>query len=60
MTSILPRPLGSGTRNNDRKRDYVRRHLRDIEYRTRPCATRKEATAIEADLLSKKEYVFGT
>lgn len=34
MTSLLPSPLGVGTRNNKAKRDYVLENIKDIIYRT--------------------------
>ena len=60
MTSILPHPLGSGSRNNLAKRTYVGRHIQDIEYRTLVCATREEAARIERELLRTVDYIFGT
>lgn len=38
-----PLPGGGGTRKNTKKRKYVRRHLNDIEYRTRACASHQES-----------------
>jgi len=60
MSSLLPAPLGCGTRNNSDKRDYLRRQLRNIEYRTCACKTRAEAAAIERKLLAKATYRFNT
>jgi hypothetical protein len=60
MSSLLPAPLGCGGRNNSDKRAYLRRQLRNIEYRTRPCATRAEAATIERKHLSTKSYRFNT
>jgi hypothetical protein len=37
MISLLPEPLGAGTRKNLRKRKYIKRHLPSIEYRTIAC-----------------------
>ena len=34
MTSLLPAPLGSGTRNNWQKREYVYNEIAFLEYRT--------------------------
>jgi len=31
MSSLLPAGLGCGTRGNSEKRDYVRKHLADID-----------------------------
>lgn len=60
MSSLLPAPLGCGGRNNSDKRAYLRRQLRSIEYRTRPCTTRAEAAGIERDLLQTRSYRFNT
>ena len=60
MTSLLPRPLGQGTRNNDPKREYVERHLGQIEYRTIACQDPGEAKAVEAELRLQGDYDFGT
>lgn len=61
MTSLLPKPFGSGTRSNSRKRDYILKHLHDIEYRTYPCADKNEAKLHEKKLKAQKAlYVFPT
>lgn len=61
MSSLLPSPLGQGTRNNSRKRDYVVRHLSSIEYRTVACKTEAEAKAEEKKLrASGQHYLFNT
>jgi hypothetical protein len=61
MSSLLPAPLGCGTRNNAKKRAYVKEHLVAIEYRTLSCTTRDEAMTQERQLrLAKSAYVFGT
>lgn len=58
MTSLLPKPLGTGTRNNEGKRRYVLRHLGDIEYRTHPCVTRDQAAAIERDIRRSRGHLY--
>ena len=50
MTSLLPAPLGCGTRHNRGKRRYVLDYLGSIDYRTMPCATRQEAKECEREL----------
>jgi len=61
MTSLIPRPLGSGTRKNEGKRKYILEHLTDIEYRTLPCATVHEAKERERKLkVRNDEYLFPT
>lgn len=57
MTSLLPPPFGSGTRNNTAKRDYILYNLPDIEYRTKPCASDDEAKA-EERLLKKNKHLY--
>jgi hypothetical protein len=59
MSSLLPAPVGCGTRMNEEKRRYIQKHLGRIEYRTKPCITRHEAAALER-LLPKHRYRFPT
>jgi hypothetical protein len=59
MTSLLPRELGCGTRNNRHKREYVFAHIGSIEYRTMACATSDEATNQERVMQSgESAYLF--
>ena len=58
MTSLLPKPLGQGTRNNAEKREYVLKHLSHIEYRTVSCKDSDEAKKLEAELRRKGGYGF--
>jgi hypothetical protein len=62
MTSLLPKPWGSGTRNNSKKRNYLKRHLKDIEYRTMACDRREQAADVERAIKHERghEYRFGT
>ena len=62
MTSLLPKPWGSGGRNNSDKRKYLRHQLRNIEYRTMACDTREQAAAVEREIKRDRghEYRFGT
>ncbi|MXW92110.1 MAG: hypothetical protein F4114_00115 [Rhodospirillaceae bacterium] len=60
MSSILPPPLGAGTRNNLAKREYVLKHLAEIDYRTMACADEAAALAAEANLRSSNKYRFPT
>lgn len=62
MSSLLPRPYGAGTRNNEAKRRYVLDHIADIEYRTLACATRAEAAEVERAIKRERghEYRFAT
>lgn len=59
MTSLLPPPLGGGTRNNDAKRAYVKEHLPQIEYRT-VALSAGDAVRIEGQLRSVNSYLFLT
>jgi hypothetical protein len=58
MASLLPAPLGSGTRANDEKRGYVLANVQLIEYRTRACRSREEAARFERELLDNGGYRF--
>lgn len=60
MTSLLPKPLGQGHRNNEEKREYVLAHIDDIEYRTLACIDVAEAKQIERDLRTNGRYKFST
>jgi hypothetical protein len=62
MSSLLPKPLGTGTRNNDKKRDYLLENIGDIEYRTCACKTRDEAAKIEQQIKQTPNngYIFNT
>ena len=58
MTSLLPPPLGSGTRNNKGKRDHILANLQFIEYRTLACRTTEDATVEENKLRKLRGYRF--
>ena len=61
MTSLLPDPLGSGTRKNKLKRQYVLEHLRDLDYCTLACGSEQEAREKEAVVKAGPEkYLFRT
>ncbi len=61
MTSLLPSKRGGcGTRNNSAKRNYIARHLKHIEYRTRATKTRADARQIEKRMLAEFDYLYGT
>ena len=60
MSSLLPKPLGCGTRNNSAKREYVLSHIAEVEYRCLPCEPRDEAKATEGTLRAKNQYRFPT
>ena len=61
MSSLLPVPLGAGTRKNESKSLYVLTHLSDIDYRTMACADDDWAAMEEALLMIDKDlYIFPT
>lgn len=60
MTSRLPSPVGTGTRNNAALRQYALNHLADIEYRTLACADQAAAQADERTLKDQGAYLFST
>jgi len=61
MTSLLPKPLGQGRRDNDKKRTYVLQHIENVEYRTLACTTCENAKARERELKANKlAYIFRT
>lgn len=60
MSSLLPKPLGQGTRNNANKRQYVLAHLADVEYRYMVCASAAEARAFEMVCKSERPCLFNT
>lgn len=53
MTSLLPAPLGAGTRRNEEKRNYVLKNLKDIKYRTAAFVDNNKAKVFEKEI---KEY----
>ena len=60
ITSLLPTPLGSGTRNNDDKRQYMLEHIRNLEYRTCACKTDALAAQLETNRKNAEPAVFNT
>ena len=58
MCSILPNPLGCGTRKNTHKREYVLANIADIEYRCWAFATKPEALEKERELARSGKYLF--
>ena len=57
MQSLMPKPYGTGTRNNAAKREYCLAHFTDIEYRTLETS---DARAIETQMLRTGNYLFNT
>jgi hypothetical protein len=58
MTSLLPTPLGQGTRDKKEKRDYILAHLENIEYRTLPFFDEHEAKDFEKRLKALNIHIF--
>ena len=50
MTSLLPTPLGHGTRNNAELREFVAENVSHLEYRTTACSSKQEALVLEGQL----------
>ena len=57
MSSLLPAPLGQGTRRSSRKRAYVLQNLAVLDYRCCPCSTRKDASMLERRLRQSETYL---
>jgi hypothetical protein len=60
MRSLFPQPYGTGTRNNDDKREFVLKNWQSLEYRTLETDTREEAKRIEDKLKAQKNHRFNT
>ena len=60
MSSLLPPPLGQGTRKNENKRNYTLKHIKKIEYRCCACSTDKAAKSLESKLNKEKPCLFPT
>jgi hypothetical protein len=60
MSSLLPKPLGTGTRNNSSKRKYLLQNIDDLEYRCLACESRSDAEKVERKIRSECKYLFAT
>jgi len=60
MKSLFPKPFGLGTRNNEKKREYILLNWQHLQYRTLATATRAEAKVIEDKIKAKKNHLFNT
>ena len=58
MSSLLPSPLGQGTRNNNELREYVIANLKHITYRTLHCSTKAEAKSMEYVVKTANQHLF--
>lgn len=60
MRSLFPKPYGTGTRNNENKRNYVLANWQDLEYRTVETQTKADAVIIDRYLKSLVNHKFNT
>ena len=60
MSSLLPKPFGQGTRNNNIKRDYVMENISDIQYRTISFLTEIEMKQVENEIKKLNLHKFNT
>lgn len=60
MTSLLPKPHGAGTRNNEDKQNYVLSNIQDIEYRTISFINNDDAKRFETYIKFVEQYLFNT
>lgn len=60
MSSLLPKPDGTGTRNNASKRKFVKEHLGQVYYRTIAFKTEVEMINFERKLRQLKVHRFNT
>lgn len=60
MTTLLPKGLGRGTRNNSNKRNYVSDNIASMEYRTIPFDSRENMKQFEDKLKALNIHRFNT
>ena len=60
ITSLLPAPLGAGTRDNEDKPNYILNNIQDIEYRTISFIDNINAKQFESFVKFAEEYIFNT
>jgi len=60
MTSLLPNPLGQGTRNNEFKRQYVLENITHIKYRTISFIDYEEMKFVESKIKKMKIHKFNS
>lgn len=56
MCSLLT--SGAGVRKNEKKQEYVAKHLKDIQYRTIALNSEEEARSFEAFVKKQEKYIF--
>ncbi|SRX73375.1 hypothetical protein [Aequorivita antarctica] len=57
MSSLLPKPYGQGTRNNEEKRKYVLNNIENIIYRTIALNDSAEMKRIEQEVKLSQNYI---
>ncbi|MBS1623144.1 MAG: GIY-YIG nuclease family protein [Bacteroidetes bacterium] len=60
MKSFFPKPYGTGTRNNEKKRIYILENWQYLEYRTIATDSKQEAVQIDRELKSQNIHLFNT
>jgi hypothetical protein len=60
MKSFFPKPYGTGTRDNEDKRNYVLDNWKNLEYRTCATVSKAEAVQIDRDLKALNIHLFNT
>ncbi len=60
MSSLLPKPEGTGTRMNEDKRKFVKEHLGQVSYRTIAFRTEVEMINFEKKLKQLNIHKFNT
>lgn len=58
ITTMLPKPLGQGTRNNNNKKTYVLKNIEHIQYRTIPLENEKQCRNLEKNLKALNIHIF--
>ena len=58
MTSLLPKGLGQGGRNNSKKREYVWENMEHIQYRTIPFVSEQKMKDFEMRLKGLNIHIF--
>jgi hypothetical protein len=60
MSSLLPKPFGQGTRNNETKRSFVLENLQDIKYRTLFFIDVEKMKCVEKEIKGLKIHKYNT
>lgn len=60
FSSLLPRPYGQGTRNNNFKRDYVLENISNIQYRTISFLSKENMRKTEKEIKNLKLHKFNS